>query len=51
MSKKTAEKKDEPKEAKSCKRCGKPISNPNGDNGCGIHTLGEKTVTNCVPAE
>lgn len=34
-----------------CKRCGKPIVNPNGDNGCGAHTVGDKTVTNCVPKD
>lgn len=31
-----------------CKRCKKPIVNPNGDNGCGAHTEDLKTVTNCV---
>lgn len=32
---------------KVCSRCKKEIKNPNGDNGCGIHTEGDKTVTNC----
>jgi len=32
-----------------CKKCKKPINNPNGDNGCGAHTEDLKTVTNCVP--
>jgi hypothetical protein len=39
----------EEKQVPVCKRCGKPIVNPNGDNGCGAHTENEKTVTNCVP--
>lgn len=34
-----------------CKRCGKPITNPHGDNGCGSHTVAEKQVTNCIPLE
>lgn len=34
-----------------CRKCENPITNPNGDNGCGYHTVAEKPFTNCVPVE
>jgi hypothetical protein len=51
MAKKVEPKPDdiETVEYPECKKCHKPIKNPNGDNGCGIHTVAEKTVTNCIP--
>lgn len=35
----------------TCKNCGNAIENPKGDNGCGIHTINQEPVTNCVAAK